>query len=298
MWQILSVVVFIILGIVPARAADAPIPGRKIVIKTEPVSAKRRFVFASGADVGITAAADPTQFGADLMVAGLICVGEDCAITGSSGLVHLPADYWIGLGTPPGSEGFRYKDPSASAGGIRKAVFKPGKIVIKGSGDDWNWVPAGGEDRVALTWEVGADRLCAVFGGAEKGNEPGYLSYRNADAPAVCPALCGNHVAEADETCDGDDSTECSGLCQSDCTCPAPVCGNDVRESGEQCDGFGGFDPYCGGDTFPMGCTPACRCCVPTGSYGCSFFDCCSALYCWPTAGEILGVCTDLPFPY
>ncbi len=69
------------------------------------------------------------------------------------------------------------------------------------------------------------------------------------------PAICGNGVKEAGETCDGEDlggqtcitqgfdggTLACSSDCQSfsttNCTGTGPSCGNGVKEAGETCDG-------------------------------------------------------------
>jgi hypothetical protein len=261
--------------VAPAGAADIPMAGRKLAVKTEPASATRRLVFSSGRDSSIVIGSDPTVSGATLFVVGLDCDGSDCAAYGSSGPIHLPAASWVGLGNPSGSKGFRYKDRDATAGGVRKVILKPGKLVIKAKGPSWPWLPAGGEDGVALTLKSGSDRYCAEFGGTEKKNAAGHLVYKLADAPASCRVLCGNDQLESPEQCDGSDSTECSGLCQSDCTCPAPQCGNGVLESGEQCDGTE-ISQSCGADVNPgVGCDALCSCCIETGWWGCDVMPCC-----------------------
>lgn len=67
------------------------------------------------------------------------------------------------------------------------------------------------------------------------------------DSPA-CPGLCqsdctcgapvcGDGQVTGDEECDGDVDDVCPGVCQADCRCPADFCGNDVAEPGEECDG-------------------------------------------------------------
>ena len=66
-------------------------------------------------------------------------------------------------------------------------------------------------------------------------------------------AVCGNGIREWGEDCDGADADSCSGLCQVDCTCPAPVCGNNVVEAGETCDGAS--DDACPGE-----CSSGCGC--------------------------------------
>ncbi len=72
------------------------------------------------------------------------------------------------------------------------------------------------------------------------------------------PTQCGNGVREFDEGCDGADDAQCDGLCQLDCSCPAPSCGNDVQEQSEACDGSAasGCPDECGSDcTCPLPCS-------------------------------------------
>jgi len=201
------------------------------------------------------------------------------------------------LGNPPGSKGFGYKDPDAVAGGVLKTVFKPGRIVVKARGPNWPWLPAGGEDGVTLTLASGSDRYCAEFGGEEKKNSAGHLVYKKADAPPLCRELCGNDLVETPEQCDGTDSAACAGLCQSDCTCPAPVCGNDVIEDGEECDGTQ-FSEGCYPELTPdwVDCNELCGCCIQSGHQGCGPFPCCdSEEYCSFSPG--FSVCTPFGGP-
>lgn len=253
-------------------AADVPISASKLVVKTEPASAKRRFLFKTVKESAVVLAGNPTAGGATLFVAGLACTGPDCLVSGSSGSIHLPAAKWSGLGNPPGSSGYRYKDKDSTEGGVRVALLKAGKLALKATGSNWPWLPAGGEDGIVVTLQVGANRYCAEFGGTEKDNEPGLLSYRDADAPPSCRALCGNDILESDETCDGADADACAGLCQTDCTCPDPVCGNEVLEFGEECDGESSFPGI-------LECVD-CVNCMPDGVFGCSSptgtFPCCN----------------------
>lgn len=281
-------------------AADIPISASKLVVKTEPASAKRRFLFKTVKESAVVLAGNPTAGGATLFVAGLACTGPDCVVSGSSGSIHLPAAKWTGLGNPPGSSGYRYKDTDATEGGVRVALLKAGKLVVKATGSNWPWLPAGGEDGIVVTLQVGANRYCAEFGGTEKDNEPGLLSYRDAAAPPSCRALCGNDVRESDETCDGADADACAGLCQTDCTCPAPVCGNGVLEAGEECDGESSLPGF-------LECVD-CVNCMEDGVSGCSSpsgsYPCCNpesscralgpnATECRPPSG-LGGSCLDL----
>ncbi len=258
-------------------AAETPVKGGKLLIKTEPASAKRRMVFSTRRDSGIIAGSDPTVTGATLFVAGLTCdQGDTCAASGASGSILLPAAKWVGMGQPAGSKGFRYKDSDTSAGGVQKVVFKPGTITIKAKGPNWPWLPIGVGDGVVLTFESGGEHYCAEFGGTEKANTAGHVSYRNAEAPPACRAVCGDDRVDSPEECDGGDSAACFGLCQSDCTCPAPHCGNGILEAGEHCDGSQ-YSQDCGQGAQPgqVGCDSSCGCCIETGYPGCDVLPCC-----------------------
>lgn len=188
-------------------ALDVPISVRKLVLKTEPTSAKRRFLVKTVGEPGIVLVGNPTTTGATLFAAGLSCVGPECAIAGSTGSMHLPASFWRGLGNPPGSGGYRYKDPNGTAGGVRAVVLKPERLTIKAVGPGWTWLPAGGEDAVVVTMSIntpfGVRRYCAELDGSQGTNLPGYLSFRDAQAPSACRALCGNGVIEGAEECEG-----------------------------------------------------------------------------------------------
>ncbi len=276
----------------PALAGTTPldvlISGRKLVVKTEPAATKRRFLFKTVKDSAIIVLSDPTATGATLFAAGLACVNQDCAITASSGSVELPAANWIGLGNPAGSKGYRYKDRDLSAAGVKTVILKPGKLIIKAVGPNWPWAPVGGDTAVALTLQVGIGRYCAEFGGSEIINEPGRVSFRDAPSPAACIELCGNDFQEGAEVCDGADSASCSGICQSDCTCPAPVCGNGVTEIGEECDLGLAASALSSGLFF---CNAQCQMCV--NSLGCDFYPCCEPnTFCQPTVGGTGGLCT------
>ena len=76
----------------------------------------------------------------------------------------------------------------------------------------------------------------------------------------TCPApACGNDSAEAGEDCDGLDDDACPGLCRdSCCSCPPPTCGNDLVEEGEECDGSS--DAACPGRCGELGGSLACVC--------------------------------------
>lgn len=97
---------------------------------------------------------------------------------------------------------------------------------------------------------VGTDKYCMFFQGPGDGNK-----FLSKDQLAGSCGVCGDGVKDELEDCDGSDAEYCPGLCQGDCTCPAPVCGNGIIEflGGEECDGSN--DDLC-----PAGCDEYCQC--------------------------------------
>ncbi len=264
-----------------AAAAEIPISGRSLVVRGETASRTARGTFKTSRDSAIAPATDPALSGASLSFTALECAGASCTATGGTGAIVLDPARWRGLGKPAGSRGYRYRDTSETAGGIRSVVLRPGRIVIQGVGSAWPWSPDAPVERVVVELQVGPERYCAEFGGREAVNEQGLLRFVRAPAPAACREYCGNNVVDTGESCDGADDAACSGLCGSDCTCPAPVCGNGVVEQSEECDDSA--EVSCGSDV--LSCD-SCRCC--TGGGACDVYPCCD-----PDA-----VCQQVPGDY
>ena len=102
---------------------------------------------------------------------------------------------------------------------------------------------------------------------------PAPFSAFNCPTPTT-PQVCGDHVVEGNEECDGNDDSKCPKACQSNCTCPvaaAPTptpsmsgtCGNDKKEGSEQCDGTDAS--ACPGKCVAVGQPQNCTCPAAAG---------------------------------
>jgi cysteine-rich repeat protein len=234
---------------VTAHAADHPVQGDLLRLRDPAVAAGRRMRFVAARDPAIVPGAsnDPRDLGASLAIGG---TGPG---DGSSGTVGLEARFWTGLGTPPGSKGFRYANP-AGAGGVRKVVLRPGMLVIAGGGSRWPYLIGRPQGDVEMRFAVGADVYCASFTRFVQ-NRPGRVLARNAPAPPGCsgggPApRCGDGVIEPTEECDDANTADGDG-CSAGCLREDLPCGNGVLEPGEECDDHNRH----AGD----GCSPTCR---------------------------------------
>ncbi len=109
----------------------------------------------------------------------------------------LPAAGWRGLGKPPGSRGYAYKDTKQLLGPCKSARIEPGrklKAACTGSGIAFSLdEPSQGE--LAVDFQVGPAglRSCLVFGGTISkdipavGSQTGQFKARLAPAPMSCP---------------------------------------------------------------------------------------------------------------
>ncbi len=276
------VIVLVLLLVTPqfTFASDQPILGTKLRIRTAPAVETPRVVFRSVDEPAINPAADPTSVEATFSLTELQCGTAQCFAGPGTGQIVLDPAHWSARGTPAGSKGYRYRDPTRSRGGVQSARFEPGRLVVRAVGGNWPWVP-GTLQSVLAEFQVGDERYCSVFGGTRRRHEAGNFWFKHAAAPAACPAVCGNDRRESDEACDGTDDLSCAGLCAPDCTCPAAVCGNAIVEVGETCDGSA-FGLSCLAGHPWVTCGSDCGCCAER--YGCTdTIPCCSTdKYCGP----------------
>jgi hypothetical protein len=109
---------------------------------------------------------------------------------GDSGLINLLASKWHALGTPPGSGGYRYEDPTGSARGIRLLMLKQGRrrgvLKVAGGSASWPYVVSGPQGVVTVTLTVGEARWCAEFRRVSS-NGAHRVSAKSNAAPASCP---------------------------------------------------------------------------------------------------------------
>ena len=204
----------------PAWAHDAEyaIGARILKIDTRKDPGKHGFVFKASKELLIFPAHDPAQTGSAVLVRW---TGDAGAGAGRTELIELDSNSWKGLGNPAGAKGYKYTDKSASRGGIKTVLFKPGakggllKIVGKGAG--WDQELGGPHDSVWVHFRVEEEWYCAELGGDVKKNEDGFYLAKNAVSPVACPEqVCGNGIVESGETCDDgnlDESDGCSNAC-------------------------------------------------------------------------------------
>ena len=166
-----------------AAAADVPIAGKSVRVGAA-TAAKRTFAFVSATQTTIaTPLPDPTT-GATLRV----------FVSSGPGQCHaeivLPGGFWSPIAGNGAQKGWRYRDQSASAQGIRAVTIANrkggGKITIKGRGA----FPCGLETTqsgpLAVELRVAATRWCASFGGNVRTNSVGHYRALDAAAPAAC----------------------------------------------------------------------------------------------------------------
>ncbi len=212
----------VVLAAPRAFAFDAPVFGKKVIASSEPAiaTARRRFVLRGEGPAGFIS--NPASGTTSLVASEVSCVatppGEFCLATATSGSIELDPTLWKALGNPPGSKGYRYRDRSGSRGGIRSVVLRPtGQLLIRAVGPDWPLVPIGGQSGLQVRLTRDTLDYCADFGGTKRRNDAGRLRFRNAAAPANCPAACGNGFVETGEGCDPPDGTTCDAACRLVC---------------------------------------------------------------------------------
>jgi cysteine-rich repeat protein len=196
----------------PSAATDHPLAGDLLQLRD--ASATRRSVrFRAARDpaIGAAVAGDPRIAGATLTV-----VGRGAGDGASA--AFLPAAGWTGLGDPPGSKGYRFRDAEETAG-VRTVLLKPGsaggKLALGGGGAAWGYALASAQaGPVDVRLTIGTHVYCARFT-EFRDNAAGKLGAKDAPAPAAC-AFCGDGVAEAPEECDDGNALGGDG-CAADC---------------------------------------------------------------------------------
>jgi hypothetical protein len=129
--------------------------------------------------------ADPTAyFGMSLLIRDL---GSDLYIVPGN---SLPTSGWTGLGNPPGSRGFRYKNTAFDApcrvvkvttkevSGTCRLLLGPGSLPVVGDVGMTLAFVGNGDD---------SKNYCAQFGGTNVRNDEAVLIRKNAPAPDSCP---------------------------------------------------------------------------------------------------------------
>ena len=203
---------------VAAHTQAFPIEGESLQIDTRGAPNRAKFLFRARRQFLISPVHDPSVYGSSLLVVGNGPNG------GRTSLIELDPAGWRGLGSPPGTGGYQYKDSSGSAGGVRKIVYKPGSLVISAKGEAWPWELGGRQDSIDVYFSVENEAYCARFGGLVTANdEEGRFIAKASAAPLDCPtSLCGNGRIESGEECD-DGNVSVQDACGNDCrisVCP------------------------------------------------------------------------------
>ena len=166
-----------------AGAADVPIAGKSLGMGAR--NARRHtFSFRSAADPAIAPPfVDPTA-GAALRL----------FVSSGPGQCHaeipLPPGFWTPIRGDGAQEGWRYRDASASAQGVRSITIdrrkSGGQIRVSARGAFPCTLEAAQSGPVHVELRLSALRYCARFGGTIRANEAGMYRAICAPAPAVC----------------------------------------------------------------------------------------------------------------
>ena len=191
-----------LLTVVTVWAADHPTAGARLLLRDPTVSGRRRVVFrtTAGATASPASGADPRLVGATLLIGG----GQPG--DGSSGVIALDAAGWVGLGSPAGSRGYRFRDRTR-AHGIDKVSFKAvrgggGALSLSGGGDGWLYAITRPQGPVDVRLAIGDDVHCARFETLSI-NKVGEVRAQLAPPPAACvPLGCGDGTVTDPEACD------------------------------------------------------------------------------------------------
>ena len=136
------------------------------------------------------------KLGNPAFVGSTLRVSGEGPTDGDSGLIQLDGTHWHSLGHPAGSAGYRYADPTGSAGGVRIIALKIGRrsgvLRIVGGRDKWGYQVTGKQQEITVSFTVGDQKWCAVFGGHFMKNERGRVVVVRDDAPQACPCARGN----------------------------------------------------------------------------------------------------------
>ena len=132
--------------------------------------------------------------------------------------LNLPTSLWSanGAGTT-----FKYNNSDAPGGPSIVKVAKVGKGLVKVVGKGVPVAVPNGAASIGVQLYFGdaTNAYCMRFTGTGDGKKFLVKDVAAAACPES-PAVCGNHVRENSEECDGSDAPSCPGTCQADCTCP------------------------------------------------------------------------------
>jgi cysteine-rich repeat protein len=234
---------------IAARAGSegTPLAGKKLSLGGEAGAKSARMSFQTEkAQPALLAGPDPTA-GFELFVRGT------GAGAGRSELVRIEADpsLWKLLGKATAPKGWQYKDKAGSRGGIRKVRLEKGQLKVDAKGPLWSFVPEGPQGSVQVTVRIGAESLCAEFGGTVKKDQAGAFVAKAAPAPGACELeVCGNGALDAGEACDDGNLADCDD-CGNACTVPAQSASTFAALQEVVFDGYGCTEGFCHGSGMP-----------------------------------------------
>jgi hypothetical protein len=102
----------------------------------------------------------------------------------------LPARGWVGLGSPPGANGYRYRDRARSLGPCTGATLTRKRFRVRCTGQDVGFTldePQQGSLRASVALGTEGLRACFSFGGTIHRDAVGIFQAKRAPAPTFCP---------------------------------------------------------------------------------------------------------------
>ncbi len=174
----------LMLAATSAVAADEPdelIPGQSVLIRYGVVA---KFVAKPATVFDL-----PDASNSPIAEGGVLSIFD----TGSaeSDTYVLPAGpKWSGLGSPPGSRGYRYRGSGALTDPCRVVLVKQSivKAVCKGRGVELI-TPFLGDVGIVLAIGTDTKNYCAQFGGTPLRNDAALIKAKSAGAPVACPVV-------------------------------------------------------------------------------------------------------------
>jgi dienelactone hydrolase len=179
--------VLVVLAAVVAEAVDHPVGHRLSVSRysSAAVGGQFKLVVRAGEDgnpAQLAVPADPQSGGR------FVAVERD----GGSFLDPLTAGTWTGLGQPPGSRGWKYRNPGAPAGGavaVLKISERAVKLVARSTGG--MPLPTAGNGDLHAYLQVGANRYCAAAAAPHASEVAGRLvGAEHQPPPPTCSGAC------------------------------------------------------------------------------------------------------------
>jgi endonuclease/exonuclease/phosphatase family metal-dependent hydrolase len=166
-----------------ALAADVPVRGQVLRLRASSRNADRRSGAIRLRDAGIVPPFDDPRVDAMTLVVHGGPSSEQCYVR-----AQLPAEGWTAVAGDGARRGWRYRDRTGRARGVRRVVVRPGRVSLFAKGAAWPCrLRQAARRPVSVVVGLRARRWCAAFGGRVAVNKPGRFRARAAAAPAACP---------------------------------------------------------------------------------------------------------------